>query len=258
MDDAAAARQAFPRGLIQPEHGYRFSLDALLPAAFARPSARGRGLDLGTGCGVVGLGLLLRHPDADLHVTGIDIDPAMVGAAQANAARLGLADGYDARVLDVAALPGHADFPPESLDFCLCNPPYRRPGTGRRPTDAGRDAARFEAAGGLEHFLGAAGHVLKKRKPLWLVFLPERLDELLAGLTRAGLAAKRLAAKRLRFVHPRHGEPARILLAEAVAHGGPGLTVEPPLILHEGHGPDTRLTAQALDFCPWLACNSGQ
>ncbi len=260
MTDASAARLAFPRGLEQPEHGYRFSLDALLLACFARPPARGMGLDLGTGCGVVGLGLLLRHADAALQVIGLDVDPTMVGAANANAVRLGLESrdqgGFRARVMNVAAVPGHADFSPESLDFMLCNPPYRRLGTGRRPPDmgqgTGRDAARFESAGRLEDFLGAAGRVLRKRCPLWLVFLPERLEEMLACLSTAGLAAKRL-----RFVHPRADAPARILLAEAVAHGRPGLSVEPPLILHEGVGPDTRLTAQALDFCPWLACNAG-
>lgn len=253
MPDVSAARLAFPRGLEQPERGYRFSLDSLLLAAFARPPARGHGLDLGTGCGVVGLGMLLRHAGADLRVTGVDVDSAMVDAANRNAALLGLECRFEARILDAARLPGHEDFPPESLDFALCNPPYRRPGTGRRPPDKGRDVARFEASGRLEHFLNAAGRVLKKRKPLWLVFLPERLEALLAGLSDAGLAAKRL-----RFVHPRDGEPSRILLAEAVAHGKPGMTVEPPLILHEGEGRDTRLTVRALDFCPWLACNSGQ
>lgn len=257
MTDAQDACRAFPRGLDQPEHGYRFSLDALLLASFARRPLGGSGLDLGTGCGVVGLGLLLLNPESSPRVTGLDVDPSMVHAARANAARLGLETRFQAHELNVADLPGHDDVPPESMDFALCNPPYRRPGTGRRPPDmglaGGRDAARFEAAGRLEHFLGAAGHALKKRAPLWLVFLPERLEELLAALGPA-----RLAAKRLRFVHPRMDEPARILLAEAVAHGRPGLAVEPPLVLHEGHGPDTRLTAQALDFCPWLACNPGQ
>ena len=108
---------------------------------------------------------------------------------------------------------------------------------------AGRDTARFEAAGGLDDSWPPPDTCSRSAVPCGWSFPPERLDELLAGLTRAGLAAKRL-----RLVHPRPDEPARILLAEAVAHGRPGLTVEPPLVLHEGSGPDTRFTAR-----PWTS-----
>ena len=47
----------------QPEHGYRFSVDAVLAAHFAGPAATDRVLDLGCGCGVIGLILAHRCPD---------------------------------------------------------------------------------------------------------------------------------------------------------------------------------------------------
>jgi len=40
--------------------------------------------------------------------------------------------------------------------------------------------------------------------------------------------------------------------------GRPGLRLEAPLVLYEGSGPQTRLTRQALEFCPFLACNAGE
>jgi tRNA1Val (adenine37-N6)-methyltransferase len=79
------------------------------------------------------------------------------------------------------------------------------------------------------------------------VHLPERLPELLAGLSEVGLEPKRM-----RFVHGRVNEVAKMVLMETVKAGGVGLNVEPPLILHEGKGQDTRITEEAIAFCSFM------
>lgn len=249
--DIARARAYFPRGLSQPASGFRFSMDALLLARVASLSGAARAVDLGCGCGVVGLGLLLRAGAENLTVAGLDLNPEMAACARANAERLGFADRCRVVEADVAAVRGHPDLAPESFDLVVCNPPYREPGTGRRPPDPGRDAARFAASAPVSAFVDAAAYLLANRKRAAFIGLPERLPELLADMAEA-----RLTPKRLLLVHSRLGEPARLALVEAVKNGGPGLTIEPPLGLYEGRGEDARLSAAALGFCPWLACNS--
>lgn len=239
-------REFFPRGMVQPEDGYRFSLDSLLLACFARTGRRHRGADLGCGCGVVAVGLVLRQPG--LHVCGIDANPHAIRAAEENKTRLHLIDKLTFEVADVAA------WRPEAvLDFVVANPPYRPLSTGRASRGKGRKSARFEVGASFKAFARCAAVALKTRGRFTFVHLPERLPELLAGLAENGLAAKRL-----RLVHGRTDEPARMALVEAVKAGGPGLAVEPPLILHQGRGSGTRLTEQALAFCPFLACNAGE
>lgn len=244
---ADRAREYFPRGLEQPEAGFRFSMDALLLASFPDISGVRAVADLGCGCGVVGLGLQLRRADAPPAVTGIDLDPGMIACARANAARLGLADRYTAVDADVAAVRGADALRPESADLVVCNPPYRDPASGRRSPDPGRDAARFEASAPIAAFVAAAAYLLQNRKRACFIGLAERVDALLADC-----AASRLAPKRLRFVHSRPHDPARLVLAECVKNGGPGLTVEPPLVLYGSGG---RLSADALRDCPFLECN---
>jgi len=246
------ARQAFPRGLAQPETGFRFGADALLLACFAAGLPGGRVLDCGTGCGPAGLGLLLARDDKGTLVVGLDKEPAMVAAATENADRLGLADRFAARLLDVRDIRRDAATAAESFDLVLANPPYRHPDSGRRPADKGRDAARFETDGGLAAFTAAAAYALKNQGLLALVYLAERL-----GHVMATLAAHRLEIKRLLPVAPRAGAPAGQLLLVARKNGRPGLRLEAPLVLYEGHGVKTRLTGAALDFCPFLACNAG-
>ncbi|BDV01635.1 SAM-dependent methyltransferase [Thermodesulfomicrobium sp. WS] len=247
----------FPRGLLQPAAGYRFSLDALLLAAFARP--RGRvGLDLGAGCGVVGLGVLVRAPH--VRMLAVEQDAELCACAAANAARLGAAQRLHVLRADVRRLP----LAPESVDFVLGNPPYRCPGTGKVSPHPMRRAARFESGATLADFLRAASWSVRNRGGCWFVFLAERLDELLAGCLR-----ERLRPKELVPVVSRPGTPARLVLLRAVKNGGPGLTVHAPLALHSASccGPTPqRFSASARQFCPWLEdgpedgpiCSSGQ
>lgn len=239
-------RAYFPRGLVQPEGGYRFSLDSLLLASFARVTRGQTGLDLGCGCGVVALGLLLRQPE--LRITGVELNPRSVEAAGQNAIDLNLTDKLTIARGDVA------DWRPERVvDFVVANPPYRKLGKGRPSAGEGRAAARFEESGTFAQFARCAAVALKTRGRFAFVHLPERLPELMADLAGAGLTPKRM-----RLVHGRADQEARMVLLETVKAAGHGLKVEPPLILHEGRGRNTRLTGQALAFCPFLACNPSE
>jgi len=242
-----AARDAFPTGLVQPENGYRFSLDPLLLAAFARPKKDARLVDLGTGCGVAALATLLLHTKID-EAVGIDIDPAMIEASKYNAERLGLGGRFQARCADIRQI--RDSLAPESIQMVLANPPYRKLGTGRICLNSERNRARFEAQAELEDFLSAASWLLANRGSAAFVYPAARLSDLMLGCQKG-----KLAPKRLRLVHSRVDAPAKLVLMEAVKNAGAGLTAEPPLILYEGRGDDTRLTEQALTFCLFLKKN---
>ncbi|MDC0335281.1 methyltransferase [Pseudodesulfovibrio sp.] len=236
-------REFFPRGLVQPEGGYRFSLDSLLLACFATPGRKHVGIDLGCGCGVIGLALLLRHPG--LTMTGVELNTDSARAAEENSVNLHLSDKLSIVQGDVA------DWRPEKVvDFVVANPPYRELGRGRTSQGDGRATARFESQVDFAGFARCAAVALKTRGKFAFVHLPERLPELMAGLAQAGLEPKRM-----RMVHGRSDETAKMVLMEAIKAGGPGLKVEAPLILHQGKGQKTHLTEEALNFCPFLGCN---
>ncbi|NJB68641.1 tRNA1Val (adenine37-N6)-methyltransferase [Desulfobaculum xiamenense] len=249
---AEDARAHFPRGLVQPEGGFRFSADALLLACFAGPGAARRIADLGAGCGVVGFGLLLRDEAATATVTAVDINPDMLAAQRDNVKLLGFGERFEAVEADVSAI-GASGLAAQSFDLVVCNPPYRETGTGRRPADAGRDAARFEVRAQVGDFVAAAARLVRNRGRVCFIGLPERLPELFADFRAA-----RLAPKRLRMVHSRIGEPARLALVEGMLGASAGLIVEPPLVLYEGTGNESCLCADALAFCPFMACNAGR
>ena len=221
------AREYFPRGLAQPAGSFRFSADALLLAEFAATGSKRslRGLDLGCGCGVVGLGVMLRMPVA--RFVGLDINPELVGAAAQNVASLGLAGQYLALDGDVRNYKNIAKIPPASFDLVVTNPPYRKPGTGRPSTTAMRNTALFETHGDISDFVAMAARALKNSGRFCCVYSAERLPDLCAAL-----AAHKLTPKRLQPVHGRRGQGALLVLLEARHQGRPGLKWEPSLYLH--------------------------
>ncbi len=236
----------FPRGMLQPESGFHFAVDSLLLSVFITPKFRNRVLDIGCGCGVVGLSLLLAHPKKEVQLLGMDNDREMIECALKNSQRLGLDQTtrfvrMDAGEIDSSVI--HA----ESFDLALINPPYRRPGSGRTPASPGRKAATFAPESGLDIFLKAAGFALKNKGKAGIVFPASRLDELLYAL-----ASNRLRPKKVLPVQGRSGRAANLVLVQAVKNAGQEMLLAPPLILYDAQN---RITRQARNFCPYLDSN---
>lgn len=225
--------------LIQTRDGYRFSLDPVLLADFVTLRDGGDILDLGTGCGV--LPLLLARRDPTLSVVGWERQPQMVDRALRGMEQSGMssririieADLREYRELAVAG----------SFNLVVTNPPYRTIASGRIAPDGERAAARHELAGGLPDFLAAASWCLKNGGRFAIVYLAERLSELLVRMVDVGIEPKRL-----RMVHPRVGKPARMVLIEGRKRGNPGLDVEAPLYIYKQDNANRDYTDEVLQI----------
>jgi len=214
--------------VIQPRHGYRFSLDPLLLCAFAEPADGGRVADLGTGCGIIPL--LLARMGEQSQVVGVEQQKAMAELATRNVCLNGLTDRITILHRDVTELRGC--FHSSSFDAVVANPPYRPRGTGKVSPKEGRDNARHESTAGLADFLAVAKYLVKPTGRIRFIYHPSRLGELFAEA-----ALLKLAPLRLRMVHGNGGAAARMFLVE-LAKGRRGeLEVLPPFFVYgEGGG----------------------
>jgi tRNA1Val (adenine37-N6)-methyltransferase len=213
--------------LIQPRHGYRFSVEAILLGRFARAKARDRVLELGAGCGVVSIMIaLLCRPR---EVVAVEIQPSLAEMIKRNAAinRLQSVRGIcaDVRSKKIGGLA------PASFDLVVANPPYRAAATGRESPDHGRRLARSESVNTLQDFVAAARRYARRGGRVAFVFAARRSAELISAMR-----TNQLEPKRIRFVHPQLEMPASVMLVEARAGGGIEAAVEPPLILYERPG----------------------
>jgi tRNA1Val (adenine37-N6)-methyltransferase len=215
----------------QNKKGYRFSIDALLLARFAEPRLTDRVIDLGTGCGVIPLILVFRRKAEA--VVGVEVQPSLAALARQNVSLNQLAAQIEIREEDFRNLPGKGGV----FDCALCNPPYRRAGSGRVNPQEEKALARHEINATLEDVLRAAHHLLKNKGRFYSIYPATRTADLFQGLRRF-----HLEPKRVQFVHSRDREEARLVLVEALKEGKTQVKILPPFVLYDSEG---RYTLQA-------------
>lgn len=189
--------------------GFPLSTDSMVLAHFARLPRHARVLDLGSGCGT--LGLLLCADDPGCSVTGLEIDPAAHAVAQQNIERNGLSGRMESICADLRSFTG-SGFP-----VCISNPPYFSggPASTRHPT------ARREDTCQPEELFEAAAKALRYGGDFLLVHKPERLAQLIGCGAKQGLEAKRLLLLR----HKQERDISLIFLSFRKG-GKPGLIIE--------------------------------
>ncbi len=205
----------------QHRDGYRFSVDAVLVAHFCRPDPKDRVLDLGCGCGVIGLILCHRYPE--LHITGLELQPALAELTEQNVQANGFQDRFAVEQRDLRRIKQHLRA--ESYDLVLSNPPYHKVGSGRISREDECALARHELTADPNSVIAAAAFAVKNRGRVICIYPAERLATVTAAMMN-----KRLVPKRLQPVYSYpEDDRAGLVMIEAVKNGGEGLRLLPPL-----------------------------
>ena len=205
--------------LIQSKTGYRFSIDAVLLSRFVTIKQGDRVIDLGTGCGIIPLILLLTKPVG--YTFGLEIQRDLADQAARNT----VLNGFERKMGVILGDIKRAPFAPSSADVVTCNPPYRPKNSGRINPDLQRAIARHEMLASLDNILTATSRVLRAKGRLAMIYPAVRLVELLVRMKGFNLEPKRL-----RIVYPGMKSEAKLALIEASLGGRKGLKVLPPLL----------------------------
>jgi tRNA1Val (adenine37-N6)-methyltransferase len=221
--------------IVQPAAGYRFAIDSILLARFARPRRSARILELGAGCGVVSIVLAALYEPKE--VVAVELQPHVAAMIAHNAVlnRIAAVRGICADLRVTVA-----ELSPAAFDYVVANPPYRAARRGRESPIAERRIARSGDGATLAQFISAAARYATHGGKVAMVFTASRTAELIAEMRYHSLEPKRI-----RFVHPRMGDSATLVLLEARKGGGVEAKVEPPLFIYGANGSYTDET-QAL------------
>jgi tRNA1Val (adenine37-N6)-methyltransferase len=205
--------------LIQSRKGYRFSIDAVLLSEFVSIKPGDIIVDLGTGCGIIPLVILLKKIVG--YVYGLEIQPVLANQAVRNAALNGFEKKMGVILGDIRCPP----FRRASVDVVICNPPYRRRETGRINPDPQKAIARHEIRASLDDILDTARKLLKPKGRLAMVYTASRLVDIIVRLRGFNLEPKRV-----QVIYPNLESEAKLVLIEAAVEGRGGVKLLHPLI----------------------------
>lgn len=203
---------------------FPLSTDSMVLADFVRLPRNAHVLDLGAGCGT--LGLLLCASDPNCHITGVELTENAHLSALENIHRNDLSGRMTSICTDLRCLPpeiAHGNFP-----VVLSNPPYFSGG----PASVRHPIARREDCCTSDDLFRVAAGALRYGGAFYLVHRPERLAELIACATRYALEAKRIRPIRH---HP--GSPVTLVLLAFRKGGKPGLLWEEETLLDSAGSP---------------------
>lgn len=204
---------------------FPLSTDSILLADFMKLPKQAKVLDLGSGCGT--LGLLLCAKDAGCSVTGIELNEIAHSAALENIDRNNLQGRLFSICADLRSIPNC--FPSGSFHCCVSNPPYFTGG----PASKTAPQARRDDNCTIAELFTAAAWATRYGGDFYLVHKPERLAEICVCASSSGLEPKRL-----RLVRHDPASEVSLILLQCRKGGKPGLIWE-ELSLHNTDGTPT-------------------
>ena len=205
--------------LIQSRTGYRFSIDAILLCEFVTIKKGEMVVDLGTGCGIIPLVLLLTR--AIGYGFGVEIQMDLAHQAARNA----VLNGFGRKMGVILGDIRHPPLAPSRADIVVCNPPYREKDSGRINPDPRRAIARHEILTSTDDILDTAKGLLKSKGRLAMIYPATRLADLMVSMRGYGFEPKRV-----RIIYPDLESEAKLALIEASLGGRQGLKILPPIM----------------------------
>ena len=189
---------------------FPLSTDSIALAHFVVCRPADQVLDLGSGCGTLGLMLCAQYET--VQVTGVEIDENAHLQALENAARNGISHRLTSICADIASF--HEQVIPGAYSVCISNPPYFTGGPDSQKAPVARKENSFQ----LETLCSVAAKALKYGGDFYIVHRPERLAEIFTISS-----AHKLEPKKLQLLRHRQDGPVSLVLVHCKKGGKPGL-----------------------------------
>jgi tRNA1(Val) A37 N6-methylase TrmN6 len=201
--------------LYQEERGYFFNSDShFLYDFITKFNPKGEVLDIGCGCGILGL---LTARDFPIALTGIDKQKHNTFISKKNAQ----INAISSRVIEDDFLTHEFD---KQFDFIISNPPYYHDGVSKSENEA-LHISRYNTHLPIEDFIQKARKLLKNRGHFIFCYDAGSLQDLFVSLNEA-----KLQVEDIRFVHGTKAKPSSLVLIHARKGSRSKTKIHPPLI----------------------------
>lgn len=212
--------------IVSDEH--HFFTDTILLADFAKPKAKDKTVDLGTGCGTIPL--LWCRENAPKQIYAVEIQENGADMAMRSVKLNKLEDKITVINKDLKELKGTLPF--GYFDVVVCNPPYKPIGTGVVSSGHSHSIIRHESSCTIDDVVKSASSLLRFNGRFCLCLRPERLTDVITAFRKYSVEPKRL-----RMVQQRKDKAPKLFLIEGKRGGKQGgLVVLPTLLIENENG----------------------
>lgn len=213
--------------VIQKKEAFRFGVDAVLLANFAKVKKGMRVIDLCSGTGIIPF-IIAGKTEAS-YITGVEIQDEMAEMADRSVKYNNLENRVEfinGDLKDLSLLKSIA-----KAEVVTVNPPYKLQNSGIVNPNDKNAIARHEICCTLEDVIIACRAVLKDNGRMYMVHRPERIADILCLMRK-----HKIEPKVIRMVHPNTRKAPNIVLIEGQRDGGAFLKWEPPLYVYNDEG----------------------
>ena len=211
--------------LIQSSEEYRFTTDAVLLANFVKDMQGKLCVEFGAGSGVISL--LLAKKKHPRRIVAVEIQPQLAEMMQRSVRLNDLQDVIEVVCDDLKNAHMHAS----CADVVVCNPPYRKLGSGEMQLEPNLAICRHEIKCTLADVIASAAKVLNNRGSFYLVHQAERLVEIVTLC-----AANNVAVKEILPVCPSPDKQPNLVLVRGVKAGSPDCKLRAPMCVCDEKG----------------------
>jgi len=209
--------------IIQNPAGFCFGIDAVLLSNFAQITRLGTVVDLGTGTGIIPL--LIAGKSSAQKIIGVEVQEEVADMASRSVQLNDLSDRVE--IMNINLKDIHTRLDKGKADVVLSNPPYMPAGGALVNPGSYKAISRHEVLCTLEDVIKTASSLLKEKGGFYMVHRPSRLVDIIKLCRQY-----KMEPKVIRFVHPRQGKEANILLIKCIKSGNPELRILPPLYVY--------------------------
>lgn len=217
--------------VIQKLNGFRFGMDAVLLANFAKFKKKDRIVDLCSGTGIIPF--IIAGKNEITHITGVEIQNDMVEMANRSVLYNSLEDKMqfihgdlkDEKLLNTI----------EKVDVVTVNPPYKLQNSGIINENNKDAIARHEICCTLDDVIKASSILLKDKGKLYMVHRPERIADILCTMRKY-----KIEPKLIRMVQPNTKKAPNLILIEGQKNAGKFLKWDNTLYVYSENGEYTQ------------------
>ncbi len=214
--------------IIQNRDGFCFGIDSILLTDFAKEiEERSKIVDLGTGTGIIAI--LLSKKINPSKIIGVEIQEEVYEMAKRSIELNNLENTIEVINSNIKDLQDKVQM--NTFDAVVTNPPYKKVGTGITNENNKKLISRHETEASLEDFIRVSNKLLKDKGSLYMVHRPDRLVDIIELLRKY-----KIEPKQIKFVYPKEGKEANLLLIKAIKNAKPFLKIEKPLYVYNQNG----------------------